>query len=77
MKVRKVFMKKSKTECVIIYTDKENFLIVPSGSKIHIFGFKKFDEMYEAIVNKTLEVDFYKNVYGVEEDEDENRDDVI
>lgn len=74
MKIKKLFIKKSKTECIIIYTEKENILIIPSGNKIHILSFKSIEDLYETIVSKTLEVDFYNNVY-VDEDNEEIEED--
>lgn len=74
MKIKKLFIKKSKTECIIIYTEKENILIIPSGNKIHILSFKSIEDLYETIVSKTLEVDFYNNVY-VDEDNEEMEED--
>ena len=74
MKIKKLFIKKSKKECIIIYTEKENILIIPSGNKIHILSFKSIEDLYETIVSKTLEVDFYNNVY-VDEDNEEMEED--
>ena len=74
MKIKKLFIKRSKTECIIIYTEKENILIIPSGNKIHILSFKSMEDLYEAIVTKTLEVDFYNNVYVDDESEEDEED---